>query len=154
VAIDLTEEKLDFAREIGAVATINASERASVVRAVKTVTDGGAHVSIDALGHPTTCFNSISNLRRRGRHVQVGLMLGEHAQAKVPMSKIIAFELQVLGSHGIQAFRYKAMMDMIGTGKLQPHKLVGKRISLDESPTALMAMDRFEGTGISVITSF
>ncbi len=154
VAIDLTEEKLDFAREIGAVATINGSEGAGVVRAVKTVTNGGAHVSIDALGHPTTCFNSISNLRRRGRHVQVGLMLGEHAQAKVPMSKIIAFELQVLGSHGIQAFRYKAMMDMIGTGKLQPHKLVGKRISLDEAPTALMAMDRFEGTGISVITSF
>ena len=87
VAIDLTPEKLDFAKEIGAVATVNASEDANVVQAVQQITNGGAHVSIDALGHPVTCFNSISNLRRRGRHVQVGLMLGEHSQAKVPMAQ-------------------------------------------------------------------
>jgi alcohol dehydrogenase len=154
VAIDLTPEKLDFAREIGAVATVNGSENTNVVRAVKQITNGGAHVSIDALGHSVTCFNSISNLRRRGRHVQIGLMLGEHSQPKVPMAKIIAHELQILGSHGMQAFRYKAMMDMIETGKLKPEKLVGRQIGLDEAPAALMAMDRFEGTGISVVTSF
>jgi alcohol dehydrogenase len=154
VAVDLTAEKLEFARQMGAVATANATEVQSVVKAVKQITDGGAHVSIDALGNPVTCFNSISNLRRRGRHVQVGLMLGDHAQAKVPMSKIIAFELQILGSHGMQAFRYKAMFDMIAAGKLAPQKLVGKTISLDDGPAALMAMDRFEGTGISVIDRF
>ena len=63
-------------------------------------------MSIDALGHPTTCFNSIANLRRRGRHVQVGLMLGEHARPQIPMAKVIAFELEILGSHGMQAYRY------------------------------------------------
>jgi alcohol dehydrogenase len=154
VAVDLTEEKLAFAREMGAVHTINAAETDNVPRAVKQLTQGGAHVSIDALGHPVTCYNSISNLRRRGRHVQVGLMLGDHTDAKVPMARIIAHELEILGSHGMQAFRYKAMMDMIATGKLKPQKLVGRKISLDEAPAALMAMDRFEGTGISVITSF
>lgn len=154
VAIDLTKEKLDFAKQMGAVATINASEVENVVRAVKQITNGGAHLSIDALGHPTTCFNSISNLRRRGRHVQVGLMLGDHSVAKVPMAKIIAHELQILGSHGMQAFRYNAMMDMIAAGRLQPQKLVGRRMTLDEAPAALMAMDRFEGTGIGVVTSF
>ena len=122
--------------------------------AVQQITNGGAHVSIDALGHPVTCFNSVSNLRRRGRHVQIGLMLGKHSQAKVPMAKIIADELQILGSHGMQAFRYGAMMDMIATGKLKPQKLVGRQIGLDEAPAALMGMDRFEGTGITVITSF
>ena len=70
------------------------------------------------------------------------------------MDKIIAHELEILGSHGMQAFRYQAMMDMIRTGKLTPQKLVGKHISLDEAPAALMAMDRFEGLGISVITRF
>ncbi|MBS3652220.1 zinc-dependent alcohol dehydrogenase family protein [Pseudaminobacter sp. 19-2017] len=154
VAVDLTEEKLAFARDMGAVHTINAAETDNVPRAVKQLTQGGAHVSIDALGHPVTCYNSISNLRRRGRHVQVGLMLGDHTDAKVPMARIIAHELEILGSHGMQAFRYKAMMDMIATGKLKPQKLVGRNISLDEAPAALMAMDRFEGTGISVITSF
>ena len=81
VAIDLTDEKLDFAKKIGAVATINAARTPNVVKAVKQITNGGAHMSMDALGHPTTCFNSIANLRRRGRHVQVGLMLGDHASA-------------------------------------------------------------------------
>ena len=154
VAIDLTEEKLAFAREIGAVATVNASGDAKVVRAVKEITGGGAHVSIDALGHPVTSFNSIRCLRRRGRHVQIGLMLGEHAQTKIPMDKVIAHELQILGSHGMQAFRYGALLDMITTGKIAPQKLVGRTISLDEAPAVLMAMDRFEGTGIGVITKF
>ncbi|WP_457937374.1 zinc-dependent alcohol dehydrogenase family protein [Mesorhizobium sp. 10J20-29] len=154
VAIDLTDEKLDFARKVGAVATVNAAETGNVVRAVKQITNGGAHMSIDALGHPATCFNSISNLRRRGRHVQVGLMLGEHAKPQIPMAKVIAFELEIRGSHGMQAFRYQSMMEMIRTGKLAPQMLVGKRISLAEAPQALMAMDRFEGTGIGVVTSF
>jgi len=154
VAIDLTDEKLDFARKVGAVATVNASTTQSVVRAVKEITNGGVHMSIDALGHPTTCFNSISNLRRRGRHVQVGLMLGDHARPRVPMAKVIAYELEIRGSHGMQAFRYKAMMDMIRTGKLAPQMLVGKRMGLAEAPAALMAMDRFEGIGIGVVTEF
>jgi len=154
VAIDLTPEKLDFAKQMGAVATINAREVANVVEAVREITKGGAHVSIDALGHPTTCFNSIANLRRRGRHVQVGLMLGDHSRPQIPMDRVIGWELEILGSHGMQAFRYQAMMSMIETGKLAPQKLVGNRISLEEAPAALMNMDRFEGLGISVITQF
>jgi alcohol dehydrogenase len=154
IAIDLTDEKLAFAKAMGAVATVNVRDSKDVVGAVKEITKGGAHVSIDALGHPATCFNSIANLRRRGRHVQVGLMVGDHARAQVPMAQIIAHELEVYGSHGMQAFRYQDMMGMIRTGTLMPQKLVGKYISLDEAPDALMAMDRFEGLGISVITQF
>jgi len=153
IAIDLTEEKLAFARELGAVATVNGAEQ-DVVAAVREITKGGAHVSLDALGHPSTCFNSIANLRRRGRHVQVGLMLGEHATPQIPMDKVIAHELQIVGSHGMQAFRYKALTDMLETGKLAPQKLIGKRIGLEEAPVALMQMDRFDGIGISVIDRF
>ncbi|HEY6633571.1 MAG TPA: zinc-dependent alcohol dehydrogenase family protein [Rhizobiaceae bacterium] len=151
VAVDLTDEKLDFARKIGAVATVNASKTPDVVEAIKEITRGGAHMSIDALGHPATCCNSISNLRRRGRHVQVGLMLGEHARPRIPMDRVIAFELEIRGSHGMQAFRYQSMMEMIRTGKLKPELLVGKRIGLDGAPQALMAMGGFEGIGIGVI---
>ncbi len=70
------------------------------------------------------------------------------------MSKVIAFELEIRGSHGMQAFRYKPMLDMISSGKLSPELLVGKRIALSDAPAALMAMDRFEGLGINVITEF
>jgi alcohol dehydrogenase len=59
-----------------------------------------------------------------------------------------------MGSHGMQAFRYADMLAMVEKGALAPQKLVGKRIALDEAPAALMAMDRFDGLGISVIDRF
>jgi alcohol dehydrogenase len=154
IAIDLSDEKLAFAKTVGAVAAINARDTIEVATAIREITLGGAHVSMDALGSPVTCFNSIACLRRRGRHVQAGLMTGDHASPKIPMAKVIAHELQVLGTHGMQAHRYDVMLEMIMAGKLAPQKLVGKHITLDQAPAALMAMDRFEGTGISVITKF
>ena len=151
IAIDIADDKLDFARQCGAVATINAAEVTDVVAAVRDITAGGAHVSIDALGHPTTCYNSISCLRRRGRHVQVGLMLGDHANPAIPMSRVIGHELEIYGSHGMQAWRYDAMLDMLAAGKIAPQKLIGKRIGLEQAVEPLMAMDRSDGIGITVI---
>ncbi|HXV22761.1 MAG TPA: zinc-binding dehydrogenase, partial [Alphaproteobacteria bacterium] len=112
------------------------------------------HVSIDALGSPVTCFNSIKNLRRRGRHVQVGLMLGEHATPQIPMAQVIGHELEIYGSHGMQAWRYDAMLSMITAGKLDPKQLIGREISLEDAVPALVAMDRATDLGISVITRF
>jgi alcohol dehydrogenase len=154
IAIDITEEKLAFARALGAAATVNAVETEDVVVAVVEATDGGAHVSIDALGSPVTCFNSISNLRRRGKHVQVGLLVGEHRRTAVPMDRVVAHELEILGSHGIQAHRYNELLAMIQHGKLHPERLVGDRISLAEAPGALATMDQFNRTGVTVIDRF
>ena len=154
IAIDITDEKLDFARTIGAAATINAAETEDVVANVLEITQGGAHVSMDALGSPTTCYNSIANLRKRGKHVQVGLMVGEHQHAAIPMDKVIANELEILGSHGMQAYRYPQMLEMIQSGKLSPEKLIGKTINLEESLDALVNMNNFEGTGVTVINEF
>ena len=154
VGIDISDQKLALAKSVGAMATVNASTVANVVEAVVEITRGGAHVSIDALGHPTTCFNSISNLRKRGKHIQVGLMLAENSTPKIPMGKVIAHELEILGSHGMQAHRYGDMLAMVQSGKLSPEKLIGKTISLEQSVAALMNMDRFETAGVTVVTEF
>ena len=154
IAIDISEEKLKLARALGAVATVNATRVDSVIDAVIEMTAGGAHVSLDALGSPVTCFNSISNLRKRGKHVQVGLMLAAHSTPAIPMSKVIANELEILGSHGMQAHRYGAMLTMMQSGKLAPEKLIGKTISLEQSIDALMNMDKFEVAGVTVVTQF
>ena len=154
VAVDISEQALALARQLGAVATVNANQEAEVVESVVEITQGGAHVSLDALGHPTTCFNSISNLRKRGKHVQVGLMLADHSTPAIPMSKVIANELEILGSHGMQAHRYDAMLAMIQSDKLAPEKLIGRRITLEESVQALINMDKFEGVGVTVVTEF
>jgi alcohol dehydrogenase len=154
VAVDISDEKLEFARSLGAVATLNAATTGNIVKAVMGITNGGAHVSIDALGSPTTCFNSIANLRRRGRHIQVGLMLADHNHPAIPMDKVIAKELEVYGSHGMQAYKYPALLAMIQAGKLSPQKLVVKRISLEESLDDLVNMDNFAALGVTVIDKF
>jgi len=154
VAVDIADDKLAFARSVGAAAVVNAREAEDVVECVREITHGGAHVSIDALGSPVTCFNSIANLRKRGKHIQVGLMLGDQHHPSIPMDRVIANELEILGSHGIQAFRYAALFEMIRAGKLHPEKLIGKTISLEESLVELTQMDQFPGTGVTVIDRF
>ena len=81
-------------------------------------------------------------------------MLGDHHHPHVPMDKVIAHELEILGSHGMQAHKYGDMMAMIQSGKLKPEKLIGKTISLEESLTELVNMDNFGATGVMVIDKF
>ena len=154
VAIDVTDEKLRLARSLGATVVVNAAEVADVAKAVIEITGGGAHVSLDALGHLATCFNSVANLRKRGRHVQVGLMLAENSTPAIPMDKVIANELALLGSHGMQAHRYDAMLAMIASGKLAPQRLVTKTVNLEQSIEVLTGMEHSDTPGIAVITDF
>lgn len=151
VAIDIAEDKLALAKALGATVAIDSRSVADVSEAVREVTGGGAHVSVDALGHPQTCCNSILNLRRRGRHVQVGLMLADHATPSIPMARVIAHELEIYGSHGMQSWRYDAMLRMILSGKLSPDRLIGRRITLSEAAPLLATMDSFRENGISII---
>lgn len=154
VAIDIDDEKLKFAKRIGAESLINANKVDSVAETIKEITSGGAHVSIDALGSIVTSLNSIEGLRKRGKHVQVGLMLGDDRSPALPMDRIISDELEILGSHGIQAHRYAELFTMIRDGELRPDLLVGKTIGLEDALVELPAMNNFTGTGVTVIDRF
>lgn len=154
VAIDINEETLDFAQELGAETIIDATKTSNVIDAVKDITHGGAHVSIDALGSAVTCFNSVACLRKRGRHIQVGLMTGDHKHTRVPMDLVMANELAIIGSHGMQAHKYPEMLNMIISGQLHPEKLIERKISLEESVVALLEMNKFKNKGVLVINSF
>jgi len=154
VAVDIEDEKLALASSLGATATVNARSVRDVSEAVRELTRGGAHVSIEALGHPKVLIQSVLCLRKRGRHVQVGIMpAGQHASA-VPVDRIIAYELEIMGSHGMQAHRFPQLLDMIADGRLLPERLIGRTISLNEAPQALVDMALFPGQGMTVITSF
>ena len=154
IAVDIDEEKLELARKLGASEVINARKAKNVPGEIIKISGRGAHVSIDALGSQETCFNSVSCLRKRGKHIQVGLMTGDHKHPKVPMDRVVAYELEIIGSHGMQAFRYDAVFEMILKGKVQPALMLGKTISLDEAPEALVNMDKFENLGVTVINKF
>lgn len=86
--------------------------------------------------------------------MQIGLMAGEHSAPPIPMARVIANELEIIGSHGMQAHRYDVMMNMIHAGKLRPEKLIGRTITLEQSIEALMNMDKFASPGVTVVTAF
>lgn len=154
IAIDINPQNLQLAKELGAAYTLNAIGMDDLPGEIRDLSGGGAHVSLDALGSPQTCFNSVANLRKRGKHIQVGLMTGDHRHPKIPMDQVVANELEILGSHGMQAFRYPEMLRMIRVGKLQPEKLIEKTISLEEAALALPRMDDFLHRGVLVINRF
>jgi alcohol dehydrogenase len=154
IAIDIDPAALALAESLGAVAGINARDRDDVVEQIRLLTGRGAHVSLDALGSATTAVNSVSCLRKRGRHVQVGLLAGDEHRPRLPMEQVIAGELEIIGSHGMQAHRYSEMLELITSGVLQPQRLIGKTVSLEDAPHELAAMGGFEGTGITVIDRF
>ncbi len=149
IAVDPAEPARRRAGDLGAVGleSDGASER------ILELTGGGAHVVIDALGSAATAAAGVRSLRRRGRHVQVGLMLGEDSRAPLPWDLVVAYELEVYGSHGMAARDYPAMLELVGSGVLRPDELVGRVITLAEAPAALMAMDSptAAGAGMTVI---
>ena len=154
IAIDITNEKLDFAKTIGASLTLNAKKTDDVASAVLDLTNGGAHVSIDALGSTETCINSIKCLRKKGKHIQVGLMNGNDSVSPIAMGQIIFKELEILGSFGMQFHKYPEMLAMIESRKLKPETLIGRTISLEDSTFALSNMNAFEEIGMAVIDRF
>ncbi|MFG2653847.1 zinc-dependent alcohol dehydrogenase family protein [Streptomyces sp. NPDC048425] len=148
VAVDVSPAALDLARTFGAAHCLNASEVPDVAAAVRELTGGGAHLSLDALGSPVTCAASVGGLRRRGRHVQVGLLPQDPV---VPMGRVIGLELELLGSHGMAAHAYPRMLEMVRAGVLRPDLLVTSTITLDAAPAALEAMGTAPGAGVTII---
>ncbi len=154
LAVDISEQALQLAGVFGAVHCINARQVDDVAGMIRELTAGGAHVSVDALGDPAVVCQSIECLKKRGRHVQVGLITAAHGKASIPLAKVIANELEIVGSHGMQAYRYIDMLKMIEQGRLQPQKLISRTVDLTESIAVLTSMDRFSGRGITVIDTF
>jgi alcohol dehydrogenase len=60
----------------------------------------------------------------------------------------------MVGSHGMQAHRYPQMLALIEEGLLQPRRLLGTTISLDQVPAQLVSMNTFDRTGVTVVNLF
>ncbi|MFF2651554.1 zinc-dependent alcohol dehydrogenase family protein [Streptomyces sp. NPDC058045] len=140
VAVDIAPGALALAREFGAAVCVDASAVHDTAAAVTEATGGGAHVSLDALGSAATCAASVRSLRRRGRHIQVGLLPEDPA---VPLGRAVAYELELLGSHGMPAHAYPELLELVASGVLRPDRLVTATVALDAAPAALAGM----GTG-------
>lgn len=150
VAVDRTPASLEMAASLGADHTILTAPDSDPSEEVARLT-GGAHVSVDAVGSEQTCATAIMSLRRRGRHVQIGLLPPVAGYPRVPMHRVIAWELDVLGSHGMPAADYPGMLELIAQGRLRPDRLVERVVGLGDAATLLPALDTASPVGITLV---
>lgn len=154
VAVDIDEKALTLAAAVGAEATITAiaGDGRSAVAATKEVTRSGAHVSVDALGHPEVVANSIRCLRKQGRHIQAGLL--DHLATPIPLAAVVSRELKVIGTKGMSAGHYPDLMDLISGTGMDLSQLVSRTMRLEDLPQAFSAMADFDSHGVAVVNSF
>jgi alcohol dehydrogenase len=150
VAVDRNPEALAAASELGAEHLVRA-DGTDIPAAVRELTAGGSHVAVDAVGSEQTCADAILCLRRLGRHVQVGLLPPVNGHPRVPMARVIGWELDLLGSHGMAAADYPGMIALIEQGSLQPQRLIQRTIGLDEAAALLPNFDRATIAGITMV---
>jgi D-arabinose 1-dehydrogenase-like Zn-dependent alcohol dehydrogenase len=154
IAVDINDDSLKLAIDLGAVATINGL-RDDVVTAVHELTSGGAHVSVDALGIAATCQQSIGSLRKRGRHLQIGLTTSEEqGMVALPIDVMVQKEISFLGSLGMQASRFPDLLRMVESGVLQPGRLVTRTVSVDEAGQVIASMSEYKTTGVAVLNKW
>lgn len=150
IAVDRTAEALTAAVKLGADHTVTAGG-AETAEMIHEITGGGSDVGVDAVGHESACTLSILSLRRHGRHVQVGLLPPVGGHPRLPMDRVIAWEISVLGSHGMAAADYPPMLDMIERGDVRPQDVIERTITLEEAAEALPAMDTASPAGVTII---
>jgi alcohol dehydrogenase len=146
-AVDVNDQALVIAASLGAQ-VIN-SKSIDAVSFMQNL--GGADIAIDALGSEATAGASILSLARGGRHLQLGLMLTPTGLSAIPMARVIAWELDLLGSHGMAAKDYPEMLELVASGALAPDLLVKREISLEEGALALADLANQAAGGITII---
>lgn len=150
IAVDRNPGALAVAADLGADHTLLA-DGTDIPSAVADLVPGGSHVAVDAVGSEQTCADAVLSLRRRGRLAQVGLLPPVEGHPRVPMARVIAWELDLLGSHGMAATDYPAMLALIETGELQPQRLIERTIGLEEAARLLPGFDGAAVAGMTMI---
>ena len=151
IAVDISPAALAKATQLGADITTNSSTSDALAQ-IRSATGDGADVSIDALGSQITSSQSILSLRRRGRHLQLDLLLTPDGLTPEPMARVIAYELDLLGSHGMAAFDYPQMLSMVASGALRPDLLVERTVGLTGGISALKILGEPAGASVGGIT--
>lgn len=151
VAVDVSEDKLSAAEDLGATDTVNGAEEDPVSR-VKELTDGeGVDVAFEALGRPETFAQAVGMLRDGGRMVAVGIAPGK-TTAPVEITQLVRRSQRIIGSYGARTRTdMPEILSLVARGFLNPQATVTRKFSLDEADTAYKALDRGEISGRAVV---
>ncbi|MEM9580618.1 MAG: alcohol dehydrogenase catalytic domain-containing protein [Pseudomonadota bacterium] len=152
VAVDVVDDKLTHARQLGADATVNAGG-GNVAQAIRDITQGGAQVSIEALGIEATTNASVECLATLGRHVHVGMPSGD-GMMTVNMRAIYSKQLAFYGTRGMPSWKYPGLLNMIERGEVDLTPMLDREVTLSGASAELRAMHGATPPGTAVITDF
>ncbi|MEM4005552.1 MAG: zinc-binding dehydrogenase, partial [Desulfurococcaceae archaeon] len=146
IAVDVIDEKLEKAKEMGATLTINSKEK-DPVKAIKEATDGeGVDIAIEAIGHPITIQQAIESVRIGGKVVLIGM----GAKAELEVNRIVIPSLKVLGHYGARPrIDIPKILEFIERGLLNPRDFVTHKFRLYEVKQAIHVLE--SGTALRVI---
>ena len=153
-AVDVDDASRARASALGADHTLDgALPEAELVAAAHDWSRGGVHLAVDAVGSPATCRTGVLALRRRGRHVQIGLLPPAAGRPDVPMERVIGWELDVLGSHGMAAADYADLLADVAAGRLDLDALLapGEPVGLEQAGRLLTTMGRTASRGMVLV---
>jgi len=151
IAIDVSEEKLEAARALGATHIVNSRET-DAATAVRELTGGrGVDVAFEALGHPATFAQAVRTLADGGRMVAIGIGAG-NAAAEVEITPLVRRGYTITGSFGARTREdLPAVVELARRGEFDTVDLVTRRYGLDDADAAYRALSRGEITGRAVI---
>ncbi|MBI4491957.1 MAG: zinc-binding dehydrogenase [Chloroflexi bacterium] len=142
IAVDISPEKLEWARRFGAVEAINPRDVPDVPRAIRRLTGGGADVAVEAIGRPQTQEQAFSSLRGGGRLLLMGFSAESMA---LNAGRTTYREIEVIGTLGCRPVDFPAVIELVRRGKLQVVPLVTGRFALSEINAGLDALRSGQG---------
>jgi 6-hydroxycyclohex-1-ene-1-carbonyl-CoA dehydrogenase len=142
IAVDLLDEKLEWALKLGAAKTLNPTSVERLDKAVRQLTGGGADVAFEAIGLPETQEQAFASLRTGGRFVVVGFA---SQPMRLDAGRTMYREMEIVGSLGCRAVDYPRVLELVRQGRIKLQELVTARYPLDQINQAFDALRRGEG---------
>ena len=153
IVVDVRDDKLQAAREVGATDVVNAAKE-EVTKRVMELTDGrGVDVAFEVLGRPETFVQALELVGDGGRMVAVGIAAGKTA-APVEITRLVRRGLRIVGSYGARTRAdMPEILRLAARGVFRTETIVSRRFSLAETDEAYQALNRGEivGRGIVVL---
>jgi S-(hydroxymethyl)glutathione dehydrogenase/alcohol dehydrogenase len=146
IAVDIRDNKLEFARDLGATHLINAG-REDVVERVKALTGGfGADYAFEVIGNPRTIAQAYESVRKGGTAVVVGVA-DENAELTLKPVWLMRQAKSLVGcAYGSARPQvdFPRIVDLYMEGKVKIDDLITRRYPLDEINEAFRAMEASE----------
>lgn len=142
VAVDLNDDRLAIARDLGAQDVFNPRATERVDKAVRKLTGGGVDIAFEAVGTPKTLELALGLLRKGGRLCVIGYSADA---APLSVAKIMYHELEVVGSLGCAGRDYPEIIELVRAGVLRLEPIVSGTIPLEDINQGLDRLRQGQG---------